>query len=114
MKKGAILAVILPISACTAVTGPDHVGDSYYLGLVHVRAPKTQGPVLASEVSGVGAGIGHGAFVGYNTRREIVMAPGDCGMVLLVERGTDMKQVKSILQAVGGNPCVVDFSGSQP
>jgi hypothetical protein len=88
------------------VDGQVH-NSGLFVGIVRLKYMPSHGRLIATDVATLGAGSDGGAFLGWRHSREVRALPDDCRVIIYVEKGTNLAHVQKILQATGGNPCII-------
>ena len=114
MKQSVVVLFAAFVAGCASVQ-PDRVNESgYYFGIVHVAFPKTRGAVTAVDARVLGVGFDGAAFVGWRDSKFVFSRPDQCGAIVVIRNPLEMASVVKILNALGENPCIADFSRSLP
>jgi hypothetical protein len=105
-----VLALLLP--ACTVSTADPAMREGWYLGLIRVERPAATGAVRAVDLRSFGLGVDQGVWVGFRALDTISAPPGQCSFTLIVRDDADLRHALTLIEALEGQPCTVDFARS--
>lgn len=104
------LSLLASLTACTDMPGTVP-SDQVYIGLVRVQTPRTEGDLTAYKIQALGAGIGDGAIVGWQSKEVVSAAPDKCQLVIIIRSDVTAANARDVLSRIGDRkPCVADFS----
>lgn len=114
MKKSLVVIFAAFAASCASVQPDRTNGSGYYFGVVRVGYSKNRGAVSAVDTRTLGLGFDGAAFVGWRDSKFIFSRPDQCGAIIIIKNRMEMTSVVSLLNALGKNPCIADFSHSLP
>jgi hypothetical protein len=108
-----LLAATLVLGGCATVDANGHDRSRWFVGIVRVVLPDTQGKVAAINVKSLGAGWDSGPFLGWKAGNWIITNPADCQLLVVIRSPAQAENAAKVLQSLKGQqPCIVDYTRS--
>ena len=108
-----MLALAAMLGGCATVNADGRGRSLWFVGLVRVILPDTQGKLAAADVKTLGAGWESGPFLGWKAGDWIIADPADCQLLIVIRSPAQAENAAKVLQSLGGQqPCIVDYTHS--
>lgn len=107
-----VMATLPLLQGCTVNADEHRTGTQTYIGIVRIRHPAIGNGLVATDISNLGIGIDHGAYLGWRQSRLVFVKPDECRVVLILRDRLDADHIETLLKAMGDKPCIADYSGS--